>query len=123
MIKEAKDLWVAALKSGEFKQTHSRLHDGKGYCALGVLAALAMLNGQCTYSPKKESFDGRWQTLSFNIMKWADIAQFDDEFLEKGAGKVKFMYKGKRTSIGDLNDSGVGFKELADIIEKHWKEL
>ena len=123
MDEKVKILWVKALKSGEFKQIKTRLHDGEGFCALGVLAALAMNEGICTYSPKKEAFDGRWETLSYNIMKWANIAQFDDEFLEPGAGKIKFIYKGKETSITDLNDNGLSFEEIADVIEKHWRSF
>jgi hypothetical protein len=28
--------WIAALDSGEYKQTHCSLQDNKGYCCLGV---------------------------------------------------------------------------------------
>lgn len=36
LTKEQKDKWVAALRSGEYKQTKGRLYSGKGYCCLGV---------------------------------------------------------------------------------------
>ena len=33
--------WIAALRSGEFKQTRGRMFDGEGYCCLGVLCKVA----------------------------------------------------------------------------------
>lgn len=41
MDKELKAKWVAALRSGEFKQCKGTLHNGVGYCCLGVLLAVA----------------------------------------------------------------------------------
>lgn len=125
MRKEAKDLWVAALKSGEFKQIKGKLHDGKGYCALGVLAALALNEGVCTFGPGN-TFDGRTETISYNIRKWAEIDFNDDNEelkLSKSAGKITFVHNGKRTSVADLNDSGLSFKDIAEIIESVWREL
>lgn len=115
MNERVKNLWVKALKSGEFKQIKGKLHDGKGYCALGVLAALAMLEGQCTYGPGN-TFDGRSSTLSFNTMKWAGIDVDEDGELKltKGAGKVLV----KQTSIAELNDIGLSFNEIAKIIAR-----
>lgn len=37
MKKEFKAKWIAALRSGEYKQTKGHLHDENGYCCLGVL--------------------------------------------------------------------------------------
>lgn len=34
---DLKARWIAALRSGEYKQGQSSLFDGKGYCCLGVL--------------------------------------------------------------------------------------
>ena len=50
MIKKTKEMWIRALKSGEFKQGKGYLErDGK-YCALGVLSLLSLIEGQCTYN-------------------------------------------------------------------------
>lgn len=38
---EFKAKWVAALRSGEFKQTHGRLKSEAGHCCIGVLCHLA----------------------------------------------------------------------------------
>lgn len=37
---DLKAKWIAALRSGEYKQGQSSLFDGKGYCCLGVLATI-----------------------------------------------------------------------------------
>lgn len=37
MDAELKAKWIAALRSGEFKQTRGYLKDDAGYCCLGVL--------------------------------------------------------------------------------------
>jgi hypothetical protein len=38
-----KALWLDALRSGEYEQIHGRLHQGMGFCALGVLCDLHRL--------------------------------------------------------------------------------
>ena len=41
MVKEIKDKWVAALRSGKYKQGSGQLHNTMNdtYCCLGVLCA------------------------------------------------------------------------------------
>jgi hypothetical protein len=41
MDAELKKRWVAALRSGEFKQGRGLLRDGDQYCCLGVLCSVA----------------------------------------------------------------------------------
>jgi len=41
MDAELKSKWVKALRSGEYEQCRNALHDGKGYCCLGVLAMVS----------------------------------------------------------------------------------
>jgi hypothetical protein len=38
---EIKEQWVAALRSGKFKQAKYKLKENEGYCCLGVLCSLA----------------------------------------------------------------------------------
>ena len=121
MNKQKKKMWIEALKSGAFKQCRGYLEKDGKYCALGVLSILSLLEGQCTYNQMGEvgKFDNRRFTLSYNTMKWANIAQLDDEFLEPEASKIQFLYKKRVVTIADLNDGGLSFVELADIIEKN----
>ena len=94
MDKNIKKLWVQPLRSGEFEEGKGYLVRHDRYCALGVLSLLSLLHGQCTYNEEAGvgRFDNKRFILSFNTMKWAAIAQERDEFLELGAGKVKFIY-------------------------------
>jgi len=41
MTPELKALWLAALRSGEYRQTRDTLKDKDGYCCLGVLCHVA----------------------------------------------------------------------------------
>lgn len=110
---EIKNLWTKALRSGEFPQTSKKLEQNGSYCALGVLAALAMLEGQCTYAPGGR-FDNKRISLSHNIMNWAEIhdslCQFEDD-------------SGDSFTIAELNDNGMNFADIADVIDKLWREL
>ena len=107
-----KDMGVKALKSGEFKQgTEFLERDGK-YCALGILSLLSLVEGQCTYNQIDGlgRFDNKRFTLSYNTLTWAGMGLEDF--------KAEVIYERELTSIGDLNDRGVSFKELARIIDR-----
>lgn len=121
MNEKIKNLWVKALRSGEFEQGYGCLEKKGKYCALGVLSVLALLDGECTYSEDEVCgrFDNKKFFLSYNVMRWAGFKAF----LNEGKGKSPIKFKGKLTSIAELNDEGKSFKELANIIEKIWKEL
>lgn len=121
MKSEIKDLWVQALKSGEFEQTTGQLCKDEAYCALGVLSVLALIHGQCTYDEREDGgrFDNRAIGLSYNIMNWAGI----EDFLVAGKEFLPFIYEDKVVSISILNDAGLTFDEIAEEIEKHWEEF
>jgi hypothetical protein len=121
MDQRVKKLWVKALASGEFKQCRGYLsRDGK-YCALGVLSILGLLEGVCTFNEVEGlgSFDNRKFTLSFNVMKWAGIAQENERYLDPEEHKVKVKFRKRHSSILNLNDEGMSFKEIAQIIRKN----
>ena len=120
MNKKVKKLWVKALRSDEFLQGTDFLDAQGRYCALGVLAVLGLLEGQCTYNQidRVGCFDQKKRSLSFNILKWADIAQDQERFLHPAEQEVIVTYKGKKTTIAKLNDLGLSFKEIAHIIQK-----
>lgn len=39
-LTEIQEKWIQALESGEYQQCEKRLHDGHGYCCLGVAAVV-----------------------------------------------------------------------------------
>lgn len=97
--------WIAALRSGKYKQATNYLQSGTGYCCLGVAQKLAR-------DPIEFESD---TSLSEKAQKWLG--------LEDGA-KIEFY--ACDPSIGKLmasqwNDNREkSFSEIADLIEKHW---
>ena len=117
--------WVKALRSGKFKQGKSKLAayetddetgdnigDELSFCCLGVLCEI--------------------NDLPFEI--GSDELLGEDHVKALGLnsenGTMKRTYKAKNTdderrvnSLADLNDFGLSFKQLANIIEKNWRDL
>lgn len=120
MKKKIADLWVKALRSGEFKQGKGRLErrgDTKEYCCLGVLCELALLEGVMDYHPLygygELDVIGAYNnyTLPLTVQNWAGIQTGNPEINSIGR-------------LSHLNDvKGKSFSEIANIIEKHYKEL
>ena len=142
MRKEIAEQWVQALRSGQYKQTTTRLKNAEGgCCCLGVL---------CTLAPKSvgefndlsfewvetvvEDNDGEYpcephevrrdhyedSELPTPVMTWAGVSDscgtIGNEFFRGRDGK-------EYQSLAELNDSGMSFAEIADIIENNWKAL
>ena len=119
MKKEIAEKWIAALRSGEYKQTSGILanHNRTEHCCLGVLCELAIEDGVGLQVLRPDdasytSFDGEGSHLPDCVQDWADTY---------GATPVT-----PRQSIVELirmNDSGSSFEDIADHIEKYWKTL
>lgn len=110
MKKAVADRWVAALRSGIFKQgTKAELKSEKGYCCLGVLCEIENLlphsedetlsyDGICTVGMKSE----------IGLLPWGgDISR-----------SLAGLNDGTYREIGRLS-----FDEIADIIQINYKEL
>ena len=108
--------WVAALRSGKFKQTKKVLFDQSsgGFCCLGVMCSLKGI--------KKSELEG----VSFP----QDVRSFDDAFnidptthdffhgMNNGDA-WKVPYRGRMCSLNELNDfEGLTFKQIANIIDR-----
>lgn len=104
-----KERWVAALRSGEYKQTAGALHDQHGYCCLGVLCEVADLSDPVTLTDAND-YDP-------NMVPWRSLAM-TDEFEE---GRLLVHQAGltddEASALATLNDQGVSFDEIADEIE------
>lgn len=108
MKKEVKKKWVAALRSGKYKQAKGALRSRNGYCCLGVLCDLYL-------KEKKEKWvrvesqnyykigEDESAVLPREVMKWAGLTSVNPE-----AGPYHLAH---------WNDDGhVAFPEIADII-------
>lgn len=130
MNPEIKKEWVAALRSGEYKQGTRYLHrtysDGDVFCCLGVLCELAVKAGQVSsrpvglafqYGSQEEPADGESRAslsvLPSAVVKWTG--------LKEGNPHVKFKLHGTMDehSLAWLNDGGATFEEIAQAIEEN----
>lgn len=101
-----KDKWIAALTSGEYRQTRNSLQFGGGYCCLGVLCDLAAKEGKgkwgtdaggCVFTDSKglDEFD----VPSTDTLEWAGLVGSDWNHL------------------AELNDDGHTFDTIAEVIK------
>ena len=101
--------WVAALRSGAYRQAKAVLYDGAGYCCLGIACvALGLL------PDKERHFD------TFSALLPPSIAKrlgFGESWLE---GKLDKPVAGEGC-LSSLNDlAGYTFAQIADVIEEQF---
>jgi len=104
--------WVAALRSGDYKQGHEVLRRGDEFCCLGVACDLAVKAGlpilvftedECTV------YGDRVGTLPDDVRDWLGLAS-DTGFYSERRGP---------TSLVTLNDDhNYDFARIADVIEQ-----
>lgn len=125
MNPEVKTMWLEALRSGEYKQTTERLRNGDAYCCLGVLCDLyAKHNPGAGFEPKDGTrhiftTSGNYvaETLPpWSVQRWAGLNGFDVP-AKAAAGVVRYDPQ-VSISLAAINDEGVSFEVIADIIEK-----
>lgn len=107
--------WTTALRSGTIPQAKGALREDAGRCCLGVLADLAVADGVIDppkyYDDDRES-EGEWlycgagDVLPYAVYAWAGLPNGNPD----APG-----HTGK--SLADLNDAGMPFTEIADLID------
>lgn len=127
MKEDIKDKWVAALRSGDYKQGMNALYKENGsYCCLGVLCAV--LGHKPVKATSGEFYEilGETSVLPFEVVEEAGLRDNDGSANEKVSSGF--------TSLIDVNDtsksaeraddvSANDFNTIADIIEANWKEM
>ncbi len=105
---DAKQKWVAALRSGEFRQGLNRLQTGDdddAYCCLGVACIVA----------EREGVDVRRWSVGRQRLRGADL-RYQPDVLKWLAASASTL---RCSELIDLNDNvRVSFEEIADYIEK-----
>lgn len=120
MKENIKDVWLAALRSGEYKQGIGSLKEDNRYCCLGVLCDLAAKDGIGDWCGKmfhdtdgyKYNFDDF--ILTDGVRIWAGMRDRSGYFPET------HPYRG---SLSEVNDAGVPFPQIANLIEQCWESL
>lgn len=112
MKKEVAEMWVAALRSGKYGQTKSRLRCGNSFCCLGVLCDIF---GIGKWSEGNYVCDNDWASwyLPLDVRNWAGIVDRNPS--------TKTPY-GNYT-LSHLNDDGKSFNDIADFIEEYWETI
>lgn len=114
MNPEIKAKWVAALRSGEYKQGRSNLRsEDESFCCLGVLCDLYSREfGERWADPSKDadwfSFMNQDNTLPRSLKGWAGLTN---------AGGDPVTINGVHAELWEHNDDGRTFAEIADAIE------
>lgn len=136
MNQEFKTIWLEALRSGNYVQGQHTLRNGGTFCCLGVACDLAL---------KTSIVKGKWTNDLFRIEdpyctedlvlppllsqifdldpagillkdKQEEIEQF---IISKGYPLFTFGSDGNCASLTYINDKGVSFIVIADLIEKY----
>lgn len=91
MNAKLKAKWVAALRSGEYKQCRQVLHSiaTDSFCCMGVLA---VVSGEITDRAK----------LADGVFEWATLCGMDSD---------------DSTDLASMNDAGKSFDDIANHIE------
>jgi hypothetical protein len=114
-----KQQWVAALRSGEYKQGMGALNLGGKMCCLGVLCDLAVKAGaevSVMTEPDEvgyTTYDSRGAGLPYSVQHWAGVGSADPGVVSAvDDDGDEYEY-----SLADLNDDGVSFDQIADLID------
>lgn len=117
MKKEIADMWVAALRSGNYKQGINRLrNENNEFCCLGVLCDISEKGKWASLNHFPFYTDGNdWSSFSLpeGIRIWAEIS------VKNPSVKVGL----DEYTLSHLNDGGISFEEIANYIEKYWETI
>lgn len=127
MNEERKKEWVEALRSGEYEQTRNWLRTTDGHCCLGVACDLAVAHAVIP-APKLEDghhyeYGSSAGALPDNVREWLAVS---DSTVEIDFGQGEFInptrYPTRHTNLkgvtlAGLNDTGLTFDQIADVIE------
>lgn len=134
MNKQVMEKWVAALRSGKYKQGKDKLKkkDAKGvirHCCLGVLCEVynqENKNKKYTFTDREDQ-----QLLPQEVEQWAEMHSNNGEITrsmdlvhyieENGIGELDYTAD---NTLSDFNDNRrLKFSVLADIIEEFYKSM
>jgi hypothetical protein len=108
-LTEVQQRWIEALESGYYKQGKSRLRDSHdNYCCLGVLCDLAVEAG--VIPPPEPSIN------VYNAYSYLNHTTIVPPAVQLWAGLNNPTGNAKRFELTALNDKGISFSEIAQLI-------
>lgn len=104
--------WAMALRSGEYSQGKLFLEcPDQKFCCLGVLCKLAQKEGiEVNVHPTAGALVGDSLGTQDKVREWAGMHSNHGVF-------------GESCDLARMNDRGVTFKQIADVIDMIWGEL
>jgi hypothetical protein len=109
-----KNKWIAALRSGKYKQGRGRLNGPDGYCCLGVLCEVFIADGNAldVRTPNSVTeYNGESSYPPDAVLKWAGIRSLEGHA------------EGAPHSVAAVNDHAHSFTSSIEYIEQHWKNM
>lgn len=109
MDKKLKAKWVKALRSGKYRRAKGQLQSGRGYCCLGVLCRVARVEFNpldCFLS------DELAEEIRLSRPEQSKLANLND-------GCAESDFKSTELPPGYSADKGLGFRGIADYVEKN----
>lgn len=106
--------WVAALRSGRYKQGLNRLRTDDRFCCLGVACDISGLTQWTKNDMNQDVYFDLHRILPHEVQTWLGVSSGDPDLLVNGL----------RTSAAYMNDyRGLTFAQIADAIEETWPEV
>lgn len=117
---------IAALRSGEYKQTRGRLHDLNGFCCLGVACDIYQKNTQTDWYQDGDPFrcQGEKYVLPLAVRDFFGFLTLQGSFKPDLLYRQQYdptMCSGRMVvaNMAELNDQvEYSFEQIADYIEK-----
>lgn len=112
MNPEVKHRWIDALRSGKYKQIKVNLKSKTGFCSLGVLVDLFLLEKNLDWKLyiDHSEFNGNDSHLHNRVITWNDIVTWAN-------GSNYFDVSNLLIKMND--EEGKTFQEIADYIEEN----
>lgn len=107
--------WIAALRSGEYRQAKGRLRDGSSFCCLGVLCNVHAQEFPDIAKRQRQTnaYIGAEKVPPEEVMEWSGLNE---------RNPVVRFWEMER-SLAELNDEGESFETIADLIEENARDL
>lgn len=115
MNKEVKELWLAALRSGNYSQGKFRLRNTNDeFCCLGVLCDIfSKQGGVGSWSIPKEPILRSTDAINFETPRGSNAVVPTGEVCDWADLQTNLL-----TNLSAMNDMGCSFKVIAKFIEK-----
>ena len=121
---ENRRIWVEALRSGKYKQATRKLRDDTSFCCLGV--ACDIFDPKGWMREKVPAAEGDYGMWLFRLERARTLLPRDVREMfglrDSVGGHAIILEDGEVSddalTLADMNDQGLTFEEIADVIEE-----